>query len=146
MPIVRPDRTPENTLAVTELAGSLLLLLGHDFQTRELFDEACLAAHVEPTVHLESRSPQSLVALAGAGHGIAIVASVVRLDPSRVAIAGMLEGARPLGLWSHVIWDSRRYLRLMREISSRHSRITPKLRTPATSWAITRAVPRPATL
>jgi len=99
-----------NALGVTELAGIPLLLLGRDFQTRELFDEACQAAQFEPSVRLESRSPQSLVALAEAGHGVAIVPSAVRLEVSRVAIAGMLDGSRPLGSWAHVIWDSRRYL------------------------------------
>lgn len=99
-----------NALAVTDLVGSPLLLLGREFQTRELFDEACQTAEFEPLIRLESRSPQSLVALAEAGHGIAIVPSAVKLEPSRVAIAGMLDGARPLGSWSHVVWDARRYL------------------------------------
>ena len=99
-----------NDLRVTELGRAPLLLLGRDFQTRILFDEACQAAHFEPSVRLESRSPQSLVALAEAGHGIAIVPSSVRLDTSRVDIAGMLDGSRPLGSWAHVVWDSRRYL------------------------------------
>ena len=97
-------------LTVTELAGIPLLLLGRDFQTRELFDEACQTAHFEPSIRLESRSPQSLVALAEASHGIAIVPSAVRLDASRVAVAGMLDGLRPLGSWSHAVWDARRYL------------------------------------
>jgi DNA-binding transcriptional LysR family regulator len=100
----------QNALAVTDLIKVPLLLLGRDFQTRELFDEACLAAHFEPSIRLESRSPQPLIALAEAGHGIAIVPSAVRLDPSRVAIAGMLDGSRPLGSWSHAVWDVRRYL------------------------------------
>jgi DNA-binding transcriptional LysR family regulator len=98
------------TLRITELAGIPLLLLGGDFQSRVLFDEACQAAHFAPVIRLESGSPQSLVALAEAGHGVAIVPSVVRLDASRVAIAGLLNGPRPLGLWSHAVWDPRRYL------------------------------------
>jgi DNA-binding transcriptional LysR family regulator len=99
-----------NALAVQELAGNPLLLLGRDFQTRELFDKACHAARFEPSVRLESRSPQSLVALAEGGHGIAVVPSAVRLDPSRVAIVGMLDGSQPLGSWSYAVWDARRYL------------------------------------
>jgi DNA-binding transcriptional LysR family regulator len=100
----------QKALTVTDLVGSPLLLLGREFQTRELFDEACQRAQFEPLVRLESLSPQSLVALAAAGHGIAIVPSAVKLEPSRVTIAGMLDGARPLGSWSHVVWDARRYL------------------------------------
>lgn len=100
----------QKALTVTDLVGIPLLLLGREFQTRELFDEACQTAQFEPLVCLESRSPRSLVALAAAGHGIAIVPSAVKLEPSWVAIAGMLDGARPLGSWSHVVWDARRYL------------------------------------
>jgi DNA-binding transcriptional LysR family regulator len=63
-----------------------------------------------PSVRLESRSPQSLIALAKSGHGVAIVPSVVRLGASRVAIVGMMDGTRPLGSWSRAVWDARRYL------------------------------------
>jgi DNA-binding transcriptional LysR family regulator len=98
------------SLAVTELVGEKILLLERGFQTRDLFEEACRAAHVQLQVRIESRSPQSLVALAAGGHGIAILPSVVRLDRARVAIAGMLHDGRPLGLWSRVVWDSDRYL------------------------------------
>jgi DNA-binding transcriptional LysR family regulator len=94
----------QNALTVTDLVGSPLLLLAREFQTRELFDEACQAARFEPSVRLESRSPQSLVALAAAGQGIAIVPSAVRLDAARVIVAGMLDGPRPLGSWSHAVW------------------------------------------
>jgi DNA-binding transcriptional LysR family regulator len=133
-------------LTVTELMGISLFLLARDFQTRMLFDEACQVAHFEPSVRLEGRSPQSLVALAEAGHGIAIVPSAVRLDASRVAIAGVLDGSRPLGLWVHAVWDSRRYLptyaRGFIKVLEQYAR---------TSYPghqlddLTRAVPRPAT-
>ena len=99
-----------NALTVTDLGGIPLLLLEREFQTRELFDEACHRARFEPRIRFESRSPQPLIALAAAGHGIAIVPSAVKLEPSRVAIAGMLDSSRPLGSWSHVVWDARRYL------------------------------------
>jgi len=128
-----------NALAVTGLVGIPLLLLGRDLQSREIFDETCQAAHFEPSIRLESRSPASLVALAEAGHGVAIVPPAVRLDASRVAIAGMLDGARPLGSWSDAVWDSRRYLPTFAPVLSKCSRITPKPRTPATSWAISPA-------
>ena len=49
-------------------------------------------------------------ALAQAGQGIAIVPSVVKLDLSRIALAGLDHDRRPLRLWARVAWDSRRYL------------------------------------
>lgn len=134
-----------NGLAVKELAGIPLLLLGRDFQTRELFDEACQIAHFEPSVRLESRSPQSLVALAEAGHGIAIVPSAVRIDASRVAVAGMLNGARPLGSWTHAVWDSRRYLPTYAQGFIKVIDDYAKTSYPGHQLGdLTRAVPRPA--
>ena len=135
------------TLAVQELAGHPILLLEHDFQSRELFDEACQAAHFEPSVRFESRSPQTLVALAQAGHGIAIVPSSVRLNASRVAIAEMVDGARPLGSWAHAVWDSRRYLpsyaRGFIEVAANYAKTSyPGHRL----GDLTQAVQRPATL
>ena len=50
------------------------------------------------------------VALAQAGLGVAIVPSVVKLDLSRIALAGLVHDGRPLGRWARVAWDSRRYL------------------------------------
>ena len=132
-------------LPVSELAGIPLLLLARDFQTRVLFDEACQAAHFEPSVRLESRSPQSLIALAEAGHGIAIVPSVVRLETSRLAVAGMLDGARPLGSWSHAVWDSRRYLPVYARGFIKVLEQYAKTSYPGHQLGnLTRAVPRPA--
>jgi DNA-binding transcriptional LysR family regulator len=132
-------------LRVTELTGIPLLLLGCDFQTRMLFDEACQAADFKPSVRLESRSPQSLVALAEAGHGVAIVPSAVRLDASRVAVAGMLDGSRPLGSWTHAVWDSRRYLPTYARGFIKALRDYTKTSYPGHQLGdLTRAVPRPA--
>ena len=97
-------------LSVTDVEKETLLILGPEFQTRQLFEAACAAARVEPRVLLESQSPQSLIALAAAGHGVAIVPSVVRLPRTGLAIAGLVDGTRPLGAWVRVVWDPRRYL------------------------------------
>jgi hypothetical protein len=85
-------------------------MLAPDFQTRQLFDEACQGAHSEPRVLLESRSPQSLIALAAGGHGIAIVPSVVALNRAGIAVAGLVRNRRPLGMWARAVWDPRRHL------------------------------------
>ncbi len=98
------------SLAIDDLAREPLLMLAPGFQTRQLFEDACQARNVDLNVILESRSPQSIVALAAAGHGIGIVPSVVALARARVAIVGLLHDGRPLGLWGRVVWDPRRYL------------------------------------
>jgi len=97
-------------LSVEQLVHEPLLLLASGFQTRQLFDEACGGHYADLHIVLESRSPQSLIALAAAGHGIAIVPSVVPLSRTRVAIVGLTHGGRPLGSWGLVLWDPRRYL------------------------------------
>jgi len=97
-------------LAVSELKDETLLILGPEFQTRQLFEAACAAARAEPRVLLESRSPQSVIALAAAGHGVAIVPSVVPLNRAGIAVAGLVRGTQPLGGWVRAVWDPRRYL------------------------------------
>jgi DNA-binding transcriptional LysR family regulator len=97
------------TLAVPDIANETLLMLAPGFGSRRIFDEACRAAGAEPRVLVESRSPSSLIAMAAAGHGIAIVPSVVRLSGA-VAVAGLRRDGRALGLWAQAVWDPRRHL------------------------------------
>jgi DNA-binding transcriptional LysR family regulator len=52
-----------------------------------LFDAACRVADVEPDILVESRAPHTLLALAEAGQGVAIIPSVLRTDRYRVTIA-----------------------------------------------------------
>ena len=66
-------------LDVTELADEPLLRLTPGFASHGWFEAACQVAHVRPRVLLESVAPQTLIALARAGHGIAVVPSPVRI-------------------------------------------------------------------
>jgi len=97
-------------LTIGDLAHEPLLVLAPGFQTRQLFDEACEGREAGLHVVLESQSPQSLIALAAAGRGIAIVPSVVPLARARVTIVGLVHRGRPLGSWGRVIWHPQRYL------------------------------------
>ena len=131
-------------LEVADLRNEKILMLARGFQTRELFEEACQDAHVQLQIRLESRSPQSLVALAAGGHGIAILPSVVRFDRSRIAIVGMVHKGKPLGSWGRVVWNPRRYLptyaRDFIEVLARFLRKSY----PGHELKLTRAVARPA--
>ena len=97
-------------LTIDDLAHEPLLILASEFQTRQLFEEACKGREPDLHIVLESRSPQSLIALAAAGHGIAIVPSVAPLTRSRVAFVGLVHRGRPLGSWGRVFWHPQRYL------------------------------------
>jgi len=132
------------TLAVSDVLHETLLMLAPEFQTRQLFDEACQGAHSEPRVLLESRSPQSLIALAAGGHGIAIVPSVVALNRSGIAIAGLLRNRQPLGMWARAVWDPRRHLPPYAETFLRVLVAYTKRSYPGYRLRLTREVRRPA--
>lgn len=98
------------TIEVSELASEPLLLLSRDFGSRLLFDAACRIAQLQPRVVLESREPHSLIALAEAGQGVAIVPSTVRFVSKRIRIVPLLQEGKSLGVWGGLAWDPRRSL------------------------------------
>jgi len=107
----RPRWKRRRTIDVEEIAThEPLLLLRRDFGTRQLFDAACRLAHIEPRVVLESREPHSLISLAEAGQGVAIVPSTVRFRSAPVQILALVQQGRSLGTWGGVVWDPRRSL------------------------------------
>jgi|SoiMethySBSTD1v2_1073268.scaffolds.fasta_scaffold02021_16 DNA-binding transcriptional LysR family regulator len=98
------------TIEVADLQRERLLLLRQGFGTREMFDGACRIAHVHPRVVLEAGDPQSMLALAETGLGVAIVPSTVRLNDRRVRAVPILHAGASLGMWGWVVWDPRRFL------------------------------------
>jgi len=90
------------------LAGHPLLLLDSGYSVRRLFNAACRVADVEPSILLESRAPHTLLALAEAGQGIAIVPSVLRTDRYRLKVAQITHRRRPLRDRYVIQWDKRR--------------------------------------
>lgn len=98
------------TIEVRDLGHERLLVLRQGFGTREMFDGACRIAHVHPRVVLEAGDPQSMLALAEGGLGVAIVPSTVRLTDRRIHAAPILHAGASLGMWGWVVWDPRRFL------------------------------------
>jgi DNA-binding transcriptional LysR family regulator len=93
------------TIEVVDLADEPLLLLNRDFGTRQLFDAACRITHIRPRGVLESNAVHSLIALAEAGHGIAVVPSTVR-SANKAAWASLNTRVdRPLALVSRVLYS-----------------------------------------
>jgi LysR family transcriptional regulator, cyn operon transcriptional activator len=99
-----------STLEVAELADAPLLLTRRDFASREWFDTACQIAHLRPRVLLESGSPSTLVALAQAAYGIAIVPSNVRIPRQGLRVVPLVQRGAPIGRWLTLAWDPRRFL------------------------------------
>ena len=93
---------------IVSFARHPLLLLDSGYSVRRLFDAACRVAEVEPNILLESRAPHTLLALAEAGQGIAIIPSVLRADRYRLKFARVTHRRRPLRDPYVIQWDKRR--------------------------------------
>jgi DNA-binding transcriptional LysR family regulator len=98
------------TLDIAELAEEPLLLLRRDFASRGWFDAACHVAHIRPRVILESAAPHTLMALARAEYGIAIVPSNVEVQRRKVHAMPLLHRGASIGRWAMIAWDSQRFL------------------------------------
>jgi LysR family cyn operon transcriptional activator len=97
-------------LEVANLSGEPLLLLHRSFVSREWIDTACRIAHIRPRILLESGAPHTITALAGAGYGIAIVPSTVKVPPEHVRAVRLTQGGTTLGAWLNLAWDPLRLI------------------------------------
>lgn len=95
---------------IARLAAHPLLLLETSFFVRTSFDAACRLAGFKPSIFIESRTPHTLLSLAEAGHGVAIVPSVLPTHRYRLRIARITHRRRPLRQPLQVLWDRRRLL------------------------------------
>jgi DNA-binding transcriptional LysR family regulator len=97
-------------IEVARLAPYPLLLLNSGYGLRRAFDAACRLAGLTPNIRLETRSPHTLLALAEARHGVAVIASTFQANRYKLKIAPItFRGGRlrePLA----VLWDKRRPL------------------------------------
>ena len=87
-----------------------LLLLDKSFAVRIAFDAACRVAEFTPHIFFESRTPHTLLALAEAGHGIAIVPSVLPTHRYDLRIVRLAYRRKPLQEAYGIMWDGRRSL------------------------------------
>jgi LysR family transcriptional regulator, cyn operon transcriptional activator len=98
-------------LDVTEFADEPLLRLSSSFASHGWFEAACQVAHIRPRVMLESVAPQTLIALARTGHGVAVVPSPVRI-PKGVRAAVVVHRGVSIGRWAVAAWEPQRFLPL----------------------------------
>jgi LysR family transcriptional regulator, nitrogen assimilation regulatory protein len=99
-----------DVIEVGQLANYPLLLLDGGFGFRRAFDAACRLAGLKPKIRMESRSPHTLLALAEAGHGVAIVPSQLRTHRYKLRIIGLSYRGRLLREPLTILWDKRRPL------------------------------------
>jgi LysR family nitrogen assimilation transcriptional regulator len=101
---------PRRSIDVANLATFPLLLMDGGFGFRRAFDAASRMAGLKPIVMFESRNPHTLLALAEAGHGVAIVPSQLQCHRYRLRILGLTYRGRPLREGLTISWDKRRPL------------------------------------
>jgi DNA-binding transcriptional LysR family regulator len=97
-------------IEVGELADQVLLLLKPDFASRVWFDAISQVARVKPGRVIESAVPQTLLALARDGHGIAVVPSPVVGPSNGVRAMPLVHHGAAVGRWAVLAWDPRRGL------------------------------------
>jgi LysR family nitrogen assimilation transcriptional regulator len=95
---------------IARLASFPLLVLEPGFSVRRTFDAACRLAGIKPVVRFESRAPHTLLALAVAGHGVAIIPSTLRVNLHDLQIARVTYRGRPVREPLTFVWDKRRPL------------------------------------
>ena len=95
---------------IGRLASYPLLLPDSGYSIRRLFDAACRLADVEPNILLESRAPHTLLALAEAGQGVAIIPSLQRTDRYNLQIVRVTHRRKPIQERVAIQWDKRRPL------------------------------------
>jgi DNA-binding transcriptional LysR family regulator len=99
-----------DTIDIGRLAHHPLLAPHASFATRSIFDAACRLAGVRPNVFVESAAAHALLALAEAGHGIAIIPSILRTDRRLLHVMRVTHRRQPLEIALAVLRDKRRTL------------------------------------
>lgn len=98
------------TVEIGRLALHPLLVLASNFVFRGVFDAACRLAHVRPNIFIESHSPHTLLTLAEAGHGVAIIPSQLRTHHRQLRIVAVTYRGQPLRAPMVILWDRQRPL------------------------------------
>jgi len=95
---------------VTDLVDEPLVLLRREFRMRRLIESAFDVARIRPMMLMESASPHTLVAVAAAGYGTAIVPSNVLIRHEGIRAAPLVVRGASIGAWSAITWHRQRFL------------------------------------
>ena len=95
-------------IEIGQLSPYQLVLLDDNFLFRQIFDAACRLAELKPNILFESHDPRTLIAMAEAGHGVAIIPSVLRTQNRALRIVALTFRGKPLQVPTAILWDARR--------------------------------------
>ncbi len=114
------------SIEIEALAPYPLLQATEDFAMRRSFDSACRLAGFVPNYILECRSPHALLAMAQAGHGVAIIPSALRIRRYVLRLLRIVYRGKPLSEPLVVIYDKRRplpaYARVFCDMLAAHAK------------------------
>ncbi len=98
------------TIEIARLAPYPLLQISSEFVIRKTFDAACRLAGFKPNILLECGAPHTLLAMAEAGHGVAIIPSALRTDYYRLRMMRVTYLGKPLNHPLTILSNKRRPL------------------------------------
>lgn len=118
----------DGSIEIGRLAPYPLLQATTEFVMRRNFDAACRLSGFTPNNVLECRSPHALLAMAEAGHGVAIIPSALRTQGYAVRRYRVTYRGKPLDEPLAMVCDSRRplpaYARAFCDMLAEHARKT----------------------
>jgi DNA-binding transcriptional LysR family regulator len=98
------------TIDIRRLVQHPLLALNRTYSTRNVFDAACRLAGLHVDMRIESAAVHALMDFAEAGHGIAILPSILRTGSRSLQVMRVTHRGEPLHISLAVLWDKRRTL------------------------------------
>ena len=109
---------------IDHLAPYPLLQATTEFIMRRHFDAACRVAGFTPNYILECRAPHALLAMAEAGHGVAIIPSALRVHRYTLRRMRVMYRGTPIDEPLAMLWDKRRplpaYAKVFCEMVAKH--------------------------
>ena len=114
------------SIEIRALAPYPLMQATDDFAIRRSFDSACRLAGFTPNYVLECRSPHALLAMAQAGHGVAIIPSALSTRRYVLRSLRVLYRGKPLNEPLTILYDKRRplptYAKVFCEMVAAHAK------------------------
>jgi DNA-binding transcriptional LysR family regulator len=98
------------TVRLEDLLAEPLLMLPRSFVHRKTFEAACELLQVQPNVVFESAVPETLLALARIGYGVAVVPCAQPVRDRSLRTHVIVYRGHSMGSWIAVNWDPRRFI------------------------------------
>jgi DNA-binding transcriptional LysR family regulator len=98
------------TVRLEDLVAEPLLMLPRSFVHRNALEAACELMQTQPNIVFESAVPETLLALARIGYGVAVVPSAQPIRDASLRTHVIVYQGHSMGSWMAVNWDPRRFV------------------------------------